>query len=78
MCASEIIVGPFIFLIFINDVALPGNQINHTGDTSVFTASETWKHLEMVNEATIRVIERWCQTNRIIFNVDKTKILYFD
>ena len=74
------ILGPLLFLIFINDLPLYIQNNSSTvdlyaGDTTIYFS----KHDELVLERNLQnslgCLQMWCQQNGMILNIDKTKVM---
>lgn len=70
--AQGSVLAPLIFLLYINDLTLPGYMINFADDTSVVLSSTTLDELKIIIERAIQQMNLWCFSNRLILNEDKT------
>lgn len=78
--AQGSIIGPLLFLIFINDLPdyiIDGEVLIYADDTSVIIHSDTVEHLENKTISVIKQFEDWCNRNALIINKKKTVFLYF-
>ena len=74
------ILGPLLFLIFINDFPLYIQNISTTvelyADDTTFYCSNVHKLvLERNLQASLDCLQRWCCENGMVLNIDKTKIM---
>ena len=68
------ILGPIIFLLFIND--LPSflkdvHIVMYADDTTIALAAETAEDLERLAVDAVNTFTRWCERNRLIVNLEK-------
>ena len=75
------ILGPLIFLLFIND--LPSffgdvHVIMYADDTSIVVDADTPENLEVKVRNVAERFDRWCKENRIILNMQKTVYMNFN
>lgn len=74
------ILGPLLFLLFIND--LP-SSLNHTNcllyadDTTIFTSQKTTAELESSLNSDLCNIYQWCVNNHLYMNPSKTTFVVF-
>ena len=62
------ILGPLIFLLYINDLLLdiPEDEIvSYADDTAVVTSAKTWKEVEIKMNETLHKISRWLALNKL-------------
>ena len=71
------ILGPLLFLIFINDLFLViKNDIDFFADDSTISlAGHKLSTIESSLQNDLKNIEKWCQVNKMIINVEKTKAM---
>ena len=75
------ILGPLFFLLYIND--LPGliNDISKptvfADDTSIIFTNSNYLDLKHEINMVIEKMIRWCETNSLTFNFDKTYFMHF-
>ena len=71
------ILGPLLFLIFINDLFLViKNDIDFFADDSTISlAGHNLSTIEPSLQNDLKNIEKWCQVNKMIINVEKTKAM---
>ena len=69
------ILGPLLFLLYINDLLLdvPEDEIDlYADDTTVITSTKTWKEIEIKINETLYKISTWLALNKLSLNTDKT------
>lgn len=74
------IIGPLLFLIFINDLPdyiTEGEVFMYADDTSIIIHGETINEVENKTNRVIKEFEEWCYKNSLIINMKKTVFLYF-
>ena len=73
------ILGPLLFIVFINDlplVAPNGNMDIYADDSTITTSAKTVNQLnENLNEVMDKV-SNWCNATKMMPNTDKTKCIY--
>ena len=75
------VLGPLLFLIFINDIGFLTN-LNYkpklfADDTNIFVNSPTLPDLQMKCQNSIDIISKWIVANRLTINLDKTCYMIF-
>ena len=73
------VMGPLLFLIYINDLFRLNTQsqiILFSDDTTISFGSKDAKTLKNVIENDLSIIEGWLRHNRLIVNWSKTNFLY--
>ena len=74
------ILGPLIFLIYINDIcncSLSSNFIMYADDTNIIISDKNLIQLEnTINDEHIKV-NNWLKANKLLLNVNKTKYMLF-
>ena len=73
------ILGPLLFLIYINDIINSSNLfkfILYADDTTLIVPSLSAKNVKLVNEELVK-IHSWLSHNRLSVNVNKTKFILF-
>lgn len=75
------ILGPLLFLIYIND--LPnhiqyGVTTMYADDTTVSVSAATQEELNIKIYTTLDDVHAWCQRNKLILNNDKTVFVHFN
>ena len=76
-----IILGPLLFLLYINDLLqnIPENSIvAYADDTAVVTTAKTWKEVETKINESLYIISTWRALNKLSLNTDKTFYIEFD
>ena len=66
---QETILGPLLFLLYINDLLLD--------DTAVVTSAKTWNEVETKMNETLRRISTWLALNKLSLNTEKTVYIEF-
>ena len=72
------ILGPLLFLLYINDLPLHVKNSNidmFADDVTLHFNSDSTERLENVLNSDICGIEKWCCQNQMVINVDKTKCM---
>ena len=74
------ILGPLLFLIFINDIhsCSNTNYIIYADDTTIYNSSSDIHHLYLDMNTTLNNINKWSQSNRLSINISKTKYMIFN
>ena len=74
------VLGPLLFLIYINDIVNSSKLFNFTlfaDDTSLYYSCKNTNNLENVINCELAKISDWLSANRLSLNVAKSKLLYF-
>lgn len=74
------ILGPLLFLIFMNDLHLSlnmGKLIQYADDTTLILASKSLIELSQIITVAVQTMEQWCARNNMLLNCNKTNILHF-
>ena len=74
------VLGPLLFLIYINDIINSSKLFNFTlfaDDTSLYYSCKNTNNLENVVNTELAKISDWLSANRLSLNVAKSKLLYF-
>ena len=74
------VLGPLLFLIYINDIINSSKIFNFTlfaDDTSLYYSCKNVNNLENVVNEELGKISDWLSANRLSLNVAKSKLLYF-
>ena len=73
------VLGPLLFLIYINDLnrAVTFSYIQHfADDTNIIYRHKSLRKINQRINYDLRNIVEWLRANRIALNTDKTKIVY--
>ena len=74
------ILGPILFLIYINDLGTISNKIStimFADDSNIFASEPNLKNIETVLNSEIPVLIDWLRANRLSLNVDKRHTMIF-
>ena len=74
------ILGPILFLIYINDLGTISNKIStimFADDSNVFSSGPNLKDIESLMNAEIPILVDWLRANRLSLNIDKTHVMVF-
>ena len=74
------ILGPILFLIYINDLAIVSNNLfmcMFADDTSVFLSGKNLNDLEKVMNQELSLLSEWLNANKLSLNVSKTHYMIF-
>lgn len=75
------VLGPTLFLIYINDLcalSLPNCKIiTYADDTALLVNGRSWQEVCARSEDTLRVVMKWLRANLLTLNVSKTKFIPF-
>ena len=74
------VLGPLLFLIYINDIVNSSKLFNFTlfaDDTSLYYSCKNTNNLESVINCELAKISDWLSANRLSLNVAKSKLLYY-
>ena len=74
------ILGPLIFLLYINDLPLSSNSshfIIFADDTNILFSHKDPPHLEKVINIELNKICNWFKLNKLSLNIDKTNFMIF-
>ena len=72
------ILGPLLFLLFINDLPLYTNNVYtdlYADDTTVYDIQDSVEEIETNLQSTLNNLQAWCRDNGMILNSSKTKVL---
>ena len=73
------ILGPLLFIIFINDIVLAVSNVNallYADDLKMFLAIENSNHCEILQDSVNHFLT-WCHDNEMFVNVQKCNLHYF-
>ena len=74
------VLGPLLFLIYINDIVSSSNSFNFTlfaDDTSLYYSCKNTKNLEIIINTELSKISDWLSANKLSLNISKSKPLYY-
>ena len=74
------VLGPLLFLLYINDLPNITNKCNFTlfaDDTTLTFKSENIDILEILMNETLELINEWLSGNKLVINIDKTSFIVF-
>ena len=72
------ILGPLLFLMFINDLPLYANNVAtdlYADDTTLYMVGETQEYIEQNLQMALQNLSEWCKLNGMLLNTDKTKAM---
>lgn len=75
------ILGPLLFLLYVNDLPENVNQGTITlfaDDTSILINDSSLDRLKSISETALTTLEKWFQLNRLILNVEKSQFIQFN
>lgn len=75
------VLGPSLFLIYINDLcglSLPNcNIISYADDTALLVHGSSWEEASLLSETALGAVMNWLCANLLTLNVSKTKFITF-
>ncbi len=79
-CPRGLILGPTLFLLFINDLptALSGSVTGtdlYADDTTIYDIQGSINEVERNLQIALNKLNLWCETNGMILNTSKTKVI---
>ena len=72
------ILGPLLFLMFINDLPLYMENVFtdlYADDTTIYQISNSQHFIEQNLQAALEKLSLWCKHNGMLLNTDKTKVM---
>ena len=74
------ILGPLLFIIFVNDLPMHvnGKTIMYADDVSVIVEANSEQQLSQEIQDVLEQVTEWYSANKLMINVNKTNILYFN
>ena len=72
------ILGPILFLIFINDLPLQNTESFtdlFADDTTMHTHGKNVTHVQAKLQASANTFQSWCKENKMTLNIDKTSVM---
>ena len=72
------VLGPTLFLIFINDLAdsLNCHRLLFADDLKIFSSIESEEDCRALQQQ-LNVIDHWCKVNRLLLNINKCKVVSY-
>ena len=73
------ILGPLLFLLFINDLPLYTNNVFtdlYADDTTVYDIQDSMEQIESNLQLALNGLQIWCKSNGMILNSSKTKVMF--
>lgn len=75
------VLGPTLFLVFINDLckfSLPNCSVfTYADDTALVIGGENWDEVQTSAESALKIVLAWLSINLLTLNVNKTKYITF-
>lgn len=74
------VLGPVLFLLYINDLCylrMQGRIIQFADDTTILWHHQDAEVLKQIISSELNEVKRWCASNKLVFNTDKTSVLGF-
>ena len=74
------ILGPLLFLIYINDIVNSSNRLSFVlfaDDTTVYTSGKSLNECIAHMSSELLHISNWFMSNKLTLNVDKTQVMFF-
>jgi hypothetical protein len=74
------ILGPVLFLIYINDIYLCSKLLHFilfADDTTIFLAGDSWQYVSTTMENELLIISDWFKANKLSLNIKKTNLISF-
>ena len=75
---QDSILGPLLFLMFINDLPLYIENFFtdlYADDTTIYQISNSQHFIEQNLQAALEKLSLWCKHNGMLLNTDKTKVM---
>ncbi len=72
------ILGPLLFLLFINDLPLHTKEVQtdmYADDTTLFDIGQSQNVIESNLQNSLVTLTEWCNCNGMIINTSKTKVM---
>uniref|UniRef100_A0A3Q3EUW8 Reverse transcriptase domain-containing protein n=1 Tax=Labrus bergylta TaxID=56723 RepID=A0A3Q3EUW8_9LABR len=71
------VMGPIIFILYINDICKTSNILIFADDTNIFCTGEDLQQLLELITSEMSKLKRWFDNNKLSLNLSKTKIMLF-
>ena len=68
------ILGPLLFILFINDLCLKKGVYMYADDTSVYVTGKDVNELNACLNMELEEVSKWCNTNKLVINQLKTNV----
>ena len=72
------ILGPILFLLYINDISRCSNVLNfllYADDTNLFVKGDNVRDLETIVNTELNFFSEWVKSNKLILNLEKTHFM---
>ena len=72
------ILGPLLFLLFINDLPLYTNNVFtdlYADDITLYDIQDSMEEIENILQSALNSLQIWCRSNGMILNSSKTKVM---
>ena len=74
------VLGPILFLIYINDITFIFNKLNtilFADDSTLYITDKNPINMIHTANSELRILQKWCLSNRLIINLSKTFYMIF-
>ena len=74
------VLGPLLFLIFINDLPKVSKFLNFylfADDTNIYYESSDLLNIQIIVNRKLRKVRKWLEANRLALNINKTNFVLF-
>ena len=76
---GQFILGPLLFLLFINDLPLYTNNVFtdlYADDTTFYDIQDSMEQIELNLQSALNGLKIWCKSNGMILNTSKTNVMF--